>query len=260
MPAESSTSPAPAGSAAGTQAPSAGDGANTRALSVADTLRDRIFDGLIAPGSHLTEVALAQVLGVSRTPVRDALSRLADEGLLIYQPNRGFLVRRFDPKDVHDAFTLRASLEGLGCRLIGERGLADSSVEQLRGLLEEQHTVLSGELWNTERAMLWQDLNLDFHFALLECADNAWLADAVRRSRRLPIVFDSRSRPHDLTAQRLLFERHHSQQALDDHRRIVDALEAREAGRAEGLMREHILTNRDVMVRALRQTARTTQA
>ena len=75
------------------------DTSRTRALSVADTLRDRIFDGEIAPGSHLMEVAVANELGVSRTPVRDALTRLADEGLLVYQPNRDFLVRRFDVKD-----------------------------------------------------------------------------------------------------------------------------------------------------------------
>lgn len=222
---------------------------------MADVLRDRIFDGEIPPGAHLMEVPVATQLGVSRTPVRDALSKLADEGLLIYQPNRGFLVRRFDVKDVNDAFTLRAALEGLGCRLVGERGLDSNAHEELHEHLEAQRCVLYGEHWNSERALKWQDLNVDFHFALLEFSNNQWLVDAVRRARRLPIVFDSHSRPHDLTAQRLVFERQHSQRAHDEHLRIVDALSRREAGRAESQMREHILTNRDVLVLALQHAS-----
>ncbi|MGO4151727.1 GntR family transcriptional regulator [Cupriavidus sp. YAF13] len=223
----------------------------TRALSVADTLRNRIFDGEIPPGSHLMEVTLAQELGVSRTPVRDALARLADEGLLVYQPNRGFLVRRFQPKDIKDAFTVRATLEGLGCRLIGERGLMHAEQERLGGLLAAQRRVLHEEEWNDQQALLWQNMNLDFHYALLELADNSWLTDAVRRARQLPIIFDSKSHPHDHDALMLLYQRDHSRQALAEHYRIVDALALHEVGRAEALMREHILTNRDVLIRAL---------
>lgn len=223
----------------------------TRALSVADTLRARIFDGQTEPGTHLMEVTLAEELGVSRTPVRDALSRLADEGLLVYQPNRGFIVRRFEIKDVVDAFTVRASLEGLGCRLIGERGLDGAAHKRLESLLAEQQKVLYADDWTSEQALIWQDLNLDFHFALLELADNPWLVEAVKRSRRLPIIYDSRSRPHDLTGLRLMFRRTQSRMALDEHQGIVDCLVRRETTRAENMMREHILTNRDVLVRAL---------
>ena len=227
------------------------DATPTRALSVADTLRAQIFEGEIAPGSHLMEVVIANELGVSRTPVRHALARLADEGLLIYQPNRGFLVRAFNVKDVIDAFTLRSALEGLGCRLVGEQGLGGDAHERLLGSLQEQREVLYGAAWNAERSLLWQDLNLEFHFTLLELADNPWLTDAVKRARQLPLVFDSRSRPHDLTAIRLLYQRENSQQALEEHRRIVDALARHEATRAEHLMREHILTNRDVLTLAM---------
>lgn len=227
------------------------DTSRTRALSVADILRNRIFDGEIPPDSHLMEVTLAQELGVSRTPVRDALARLADEGLLIYQPQRGFLVRRFQPKDVRDAFTVRATLESLGCRLVGERGLLHVEQERLAAQLAAQRQVLYESPWNDEQALLWQDMNLEFHFTLLELADNDWLTDAVRRARQLPIVFDSKSRPHDHASLVLLYQRDHSRQALVEHYRIVDALAQREVGRAEALMREHILTNRDVLVRAL---------
>ncbi len=224
----------------------------TRALSITDTLRDRIFNGDIAPGSHLMEVALAEELGVSRTPVRDAMGRLADEGLLVYQPNRGFLVRQFGIKDVVDAFTLRASLEGLCCRTLGERGLQADALQRLTSMLDEQRAVVYGDEWTEERALLWHDLNFDFHCDLLELADNPWLTDAVRRSRRLPLIFDSESRPHSLQTMRLLYLQQNSRHAFEDHARIVDALERREVQRAESLMQEHVLLNRDILVKALR--------
>lgn len=228
---------------------------STRALSIADRLRQRIIDGEIAPEAHLTEQGLSRDLGVSRTPVRDAMARLAEEGLLLYQPNRGFLVRRFGIKDVNDSFTLRATLEGLACRLAGERGLPEGALGSVRDIVEEQRQVLYGKEWNRQRALLWQGLNLDFHYALLELADNPWLTEAVRRARQLPVVYSSRTRAHDHEAQVLLYERRHSQQAHAEHVRIVDALARNEATRAEGIMREHILTNRDVMVRGLKAEA-----
>ncbi len=197
------------------------------------------------------ELVLAEELGVSRTPVRNALARLADDGLLVYQPNRGFLVRRFEAKDVTDAFTLRATLEGLGCRLLAERGLEQDARARLAGLLEEQREVLYGREWSRERALLWQTLNVEFHFVLLELADNPWLTDAVKRTRQLPLIFDSRSRPHDHDALRLLFQRDHSKAALADHVGILSALTKRESTRAGSLMQEHIATNTDILTLAL---------
>jgi GntR family transcriptional regulator, vanillate catabolism transcriptional regulator len=220
-------------------------------LSVADTLRNRIFDGVIAPGSHLMEISLANELGVSRTPVRGAMARLADEGLLVYLPNKGFQVRRFNAKDVFDAFSVRATLEGMGCRIVGERGLDDAALERLVAMLAEQHEVLRAEGWSDERAIRWHDLNLEFHGKLLKLADNRWLTEAVRRACQLPIVFDSHLRPHNRDASTLLYHRAQAEQALEEHRQIVESLSRREAADAEALMREHIIANRDLLVRHL---------
>lgn len=227
----------------------------TRAHSVAEVLRERIQNGSIAPGTHLMEVPLAQELGVSRTPVHDALTRLAEEGLVVYNANRGFLVRRFEAKDVYDSMTLRATLESLGCRLVGEHGLDTASHQNLEAMLEDQHKVLHGEEWNSERALVWQTLNLDFHYALLELADNPWLTDAVRRARKMPPIFDSKSRAHDLTDLWRVYRREQSRQALAEHRQIVQALGRREVARAEGMMREHVLVNRDVLMRRLTEAS-----
>ncbi len=222
-------------------------------MSVAETLRNRIFDGVIAPGSHLMEISLANELGVSRTPVRGAMARLADEGLLVYLPNKGFQVRRFNAKDVYDAFSVRATLEGMGCRIVGERGLDGPALERLVAMLAEQHEVLRADGWSDERAMRWHDLNLEFHRKLLALADNRWLAEAVRRACQLPIIFDSNLRPHNRDASTLLYQRGQVEQALKEHRQIVESLSRQEAGEAEAVMREHIIANRDLLVRYLGQ-------
>ena len=223
----------------------------TRAHSVTDILRERIQNGEIAPDTHLMEIPVAKELGVSRTPVHDALVRLADEGLVVANPNRGFVVRRFVAKDVHDSMTLRATLEAFGCRLLGEQGLDSAASQRLQRMLDEQHRVLHEETWTAAHAAQWQTLNLDFHYALLELAGNLWLVDAVRRSRKLPLIYDRMSRPMDQGALWEVYQRDQSRQALAEHRRIVEALISREVTRAEALMREHILTNRDVLMRRL---------
>lgn len=220
-------------------------------MSVAETLRNRIFDGAIAPGSHLMEISLANELGVSRTPVRGAMARLAEEGLLVYLPNKGFQVRRFNAKDVFDAFSVRATLEGMGCRIVGERGLDGPTLERLVAMLAEQHEVLRADGWSDERAVRWHDLNLEFHRKLLALADNRWLTEAVRRACQLPIIFDSNLRPHNRDASTLLYQRGQVERALEEHRQIVESLSRQEASDAEAVMREHIIANRDLLVRYL---------
>lgn len=223
-------------------------------MSVAETLRNRIFDGVFAPGSHLMEIALANELGVSRTPVRGAMARLADEGLLVYVPNKGFQVRRFNAKDVFDAFSVRANLEAMACRLIAERGLDTESQDGLQAMMHAQRELLQNE-WDDERALCWHDQNVAFHDKVMVLADNRWLAEAVHRARQLPIIFDSNLRPHNRDASMLLFRREQAQLAFEDHCRLVDALVRRDAGEAEALMREHITSNRDLLVLHLRKNA-----
>lgn len=224
-------------------------------MSVAETLRNRIFDGAFAPGSHLMETTLANELGVSRTPVRGAMARLADEGLLVYVPNKGFQVRRFNAKDVFDAFSVRANLEGMGCRLIGERGLDGEAHAQLQAMVAEQHKLLQGKEWTPSRSLRWQDLNLDFHNKLLSVADNRWLTEAVQRACQLPIIFDSNLRPHPRDGSMQLSRPTQAEQDVEEHRRLVEALARRDADMAEAIMRDHITGSRDLLVHHLRKSA-----
>src|ERR1700754_294748 len=95
----------------------------TRSASVVEALRAAILAGEFHPGERVHEVKLTALLGVSRTPVRAALQKLASEGLLDYTPNRGYTLREFSISEVISAYEVRAVLEGLAARLSAERGL-----------------------------------------------------------------------------------------------------------------------------------------
>src|SRR4029077_20450425 len=101
-----------------------------------------ILRGELAPGERLGEVALAERLGVSRTPIRQALPALAREGLLAAAGRRGYVGRGFSPQDVLDAIETRGLLEGLAARRIAERGATPELVSSLRQCLSEGDAVL----------------------------------------------------------------------------------------------------------------------
>ncbi|MDI3297545.1 MAG: GntR family transcriptional regulator [Bacillota bacterium] len=103
---------------------------------VCKTIRSAILEGTLSEGTHLVERHLADQLGVSRTPVREALLRLEREGLLLYRPRSGMVVRGVDEGSVRDLFLMRELLEGLAARLAAERHAAEE-LEELERLLRE---------------------------------------------------------------------------------------------------------------------------
>jgi len=108
-------------------------------------LRELIVGGELASGERVPELALVERLGVSRTPVRAALQRLQEEGLLELLPGGGFAVRGFDEADIHDAIEVRATMEALAARLAAERGEDERSADtehkiRLRAVEREVHT------------------------------------------------------------------------------------------------------------------------
>src|SRR5690606_6881952 len=98
-------------------------------------LREKIINGELPGGMRLFEVTLAGTLQISRTPVREALSRLAEEGLLDRLPNGGFVVRRFGYADVVDSIELRGVLEGTAARLAAERGAPPDALGRMREIV-----------------------------------------------------------------------------------------------------------------------------
>ena len=103
---------------------------------VFENLREAILEGQLKPGQRLMEVQLAEQLGVSRTPVREAIRKLELEGLVVMLPRKGAYVANMSLKDVIDALEVRASLEGLSASLAAER-ISDIDLKKLKRIAEE---------------------------------------------------------------------------------------------------------------------------
>lgn len=217
-------------------ASSGGEASGTRSESLVVQLRDRILRGEFPTGFHLQEVPLAGELGVSRTPIREALALLAKEGLLEPGPKRGYKIRKFAVEDILDAYEVRATLEGMACRLLAERGLAEREVARLRGYLNLGHRMLARGMFTEAQQEPWLEMNNGLHAALVGGARNAMLAAFVEQSQRVPL--SSARHVHWYRLDRKNFGL--AQRAHRDHHEIVQAIVRRQAGRAESCMREHI--------------------
>lgn len=225
--------------------------ATTRAQSTTEAIRQMITDGRLRPGDRLQAQMLANILGVSRTPVNDALGVLHAEGLIDYEANRGYGVKRFSLDSLLDAFDVRLTLEGLGARLLSERGITEQAAFRLHRILEETEKLLFGAAWSANEQEQWRLLNLAFHDLLLNEVDNAYLTAGVQTARSLPPIFDSAYRKVEQDDIWPLLERQFSQQAFRDHVRIAEAIEAGQGTRAENMMKEHLYSSREKMRRIL---------
>lgn len=223
----------------------------TRTQAMTEAIRALIVEGEFKPGDRLQAQRLADRLNVSRTPIVDALGALHQEGLLAYEPRCGYTVRPFDLTLLLAAFDVRMALEGLACRLIAERGLGSTTRDALRANLAASEATLFGARWDREEQDRWRLLNRDFHDALIAAADNPYLTGGVANTRLLPMIYDQslRSVAHEEVQRQI--ERSKSQQALSDHVRIVEAIEAGQGWRAESMMKEHIFANREATRRAI---------
>lgn len=219
----------------------------TRGEAVADWIRKRIVNGDLQPGTHLQEQAIGNLTGTSRTPVREALKLLQREQLVVYSPNRGYVVRRFSLKDILDAFDVRATLEGMVCRLVATKGLSGAGDARLSEIDEDMRQVAFGTKWGERESFRWFDLNFSFHKLLAEEADNPMLASVIVQTQRLPLIFDSNQRLQNVSQVSRLFGEEDTQRSYRDHGAIMTAIRLREPQRAEELMRTHILASREAI-------------
>jgi GntR family transcriptional regulator of vanillate catabolism len=199
-------------------------------------LRELIVGGELKPGQRIAELALVERLGVSRTPIRMALVRLQEEGLLEALPGGGFVVRDFSEDDIHDAIELRGTLEGLAVRLAAERGVSAVVVAEARDCLDRIDAVLAQPQLDDKSFSDYVELNGRLHALLAEMAGSELVQRQLERTKTLPFaspnsfVLSSASSPR---ARDTLMV------AQAQHRAVVDAIVRREGARAEALMREH---------------------
>ncbi|MXQ07308.1 FCD domain-containing protein [Alphaproteobacteria bacterium GH1-50] len=197
-------------------------------------LRGLVMSGEFDAGSRLPEVALAERLGVSRTPLRQAMDRLVSEGLLERIESGGCRVASFDLDDINDAIELRGVIEGTAARLAAERGVDAEVIADARGLLARIDEGISGP--NSVDFDLYVRLNARFHDMLAQMAGSDLIRREVDRVCRHPLASPNAF----LRGQEIIPDFLASLvRAQGQHHAIVDAIEAREGARAEALAREH---------------------
>jgi GntR family transcriptional regulator of vanillate catabolism len=212
-------------------------------------LRGMITGGDLPAGFHLQEIPLAERLGVSRTPVRGALTALANEGLVEPGPRRGYKVRTFAVEEVSDAYEMRATLEGMACRLLAERGLAQSEIRQVRDLLDAGDQIIERARFTPAEHDAWGDMNTQLHQFLVDATAHALLKSFVQQTSQVPLA--SMRDHHWFEPDSENFTT--VQLAHRDHHEIFDAIIRRQSGRAEARMREHLYLSRDLVRSRFRQ-------
>jgi GntR family transcriptional regulator of vanillate catabolism len=206
-------------------------------------LRNRILAGEFPAGFHLQEVPLGEKMGVSRTPIREALAMLAKEGLLEPGPKRGYKIRTFSVDEILQAYDVRATLEGMACRLLAERGLPPDTVEKLQACLELGDRMLERGSFSEREQDPWLEMNNTFHTSLVHGSQNAMLVSFVEQSHRVPL--SSARHVHWYKLDRNNFEL--AKRAHRDHHEIIEAILRRQSARAEARMREHIYFSQELV-------------
>jgi GntR family transcriptional regulator of vanillate catabolism len=212
-------------------------------------LRELIVDGTLKPGTRIAELAMVERLGMSRTPIRAALVRLQEEGLLDALPSGGFAVRDFSEADIHDAIELRGCLEGLAARLAAERGVSPAVMADARDCVERIDEVLAAPTLSDDSFAVYVEQNARFHALLAELSGSRIVARQIERVVTLPFAsanaFVMAQSVGARARDRLVV-------AHDQHHAVLEAIGRGEAGRAEALMQEHARHARHNLDEALR--------
>lgn len=203
---------------------------------VFETLRDAIIQGRLKPGERLMEIQLAEEMGVSRTPVREAIRKLELEGFLVMVPRRGVYVAGISMKDIVDVFEIRAALEGLAAGLAAER-ITDEELEELeRALVKTAEAIYSNLDAVVETDVYFHDLiyRASRNQRLIQMVSN--LQDQIHRFRTTSLSQPGRTKV-----------------AIEEHKKIVEALAERNVELAQNLARDHIENAEASLLNSLRE-------
>jgi DNA-binding GntR family transcriptional regulator len=199
-------------------------------------LKDKILSYRLRPAQRITEIQVADDLGVSRTPAREALRRLQQEGWLTLIPHQGYYVRAFTTREVDEIYELRVAVERHAARIAAERGARDA-LNRLNG----KWSAMRGAQERVD-PLLWLRADEEFHRSIAESTRNRELVKALQRiNERIRIIRHidyTRSERAALTVR--------------EHLEILDRIQAGDAALAADQMERHILESK-ASVKALAQ-------
>jgi DNA-binding GntR family transcriptional regulator len=195
------------------------------------TIKSFILEGRLDEGSRLTEEFLSQQLGISKSPIREALNRLESEGLIRIEPRRGAYLRSFTNKEIADLYDVREALE---VHAVATAKLTPELLEELRQSVERAQTYLEA---NDKPHYIDEDVH--FHSLIAEATSNERLAKALENLQLQVWLF--RRKTYDLSGS----------SAVTMHTALVKALSKGDKEKAQQLMREHVASVRDKLLRFL---------
>ncbi|GMG81535.1 GntR family transcriptional regulator [Paralimibaculum aggregatum] len=198
---------------------------------------EQIRQGALLPGDRLRETELAERLGVSRTPVREAIRQLEADGLVQHVPRHGATVRVLDYAEIMELYDMRVVLEGTAARLAA-RAASDVEIDELEAINAELAAAGTGP--DAAR------LNRLFHGTLFDAAKNRFLSRSMQTLQKSLMIL----------GPSMLSDETRAEAALAEHRVLLTALKARDGAAAEAAMRAHIEASQRLRVRALRDRDR----
>ncbi|MFC7459868.1 GntR family transcriptional regulator [Hydrogenophaga defluvii] len=207
---------------------------------VAVRLRELIYSGELPPGAFVDEPALCERLAISRTPLREALKVLTAEGLMRHEPRRGCFVNQVTERDLDEIFPVIALLEGR-CAFEAASRVNDADLRVLDGMHQRlRDCAAAGQI------AAYYEANHVIHEAIIQLADNRWLAQVIADLRKILRL----SRQQSLQVPGRL------EQSLSEHMAVFAALQARDNSGAEAAMRTHLLRQREALRELSRQQPR----
>jgi DNA-binding GntR family transcriptional regulator len=212
------------------------NGASSNTTIAIDRLRELIFSGQLGAGTDHLESELATRLGMSRTPVREALLRLEAQGLLDVRPRKGVRITPLSPRDMAEVYDVLTELESLAAANAAARGLTDSDLEPLAKTIADMDEALANE--NREE---WAAADDAFHTELVRLAGN----DRVRRV--VDMMSDQVRRARLVT----LYMRPTPTKSNDDHREVMDAIRKGDEDRARKVHRQHRIAAKEIIIALL---------
>lgn len=214
----------------------AGDGRAPKAQDAYLALHRGIRDGEFPPGARMKEVDLAAQLGMSRTPIREAIRQLERDGVVVVLPNRGAVVRELSEQEIDDTYSLRAVLEGY-CASRAAIRIDAAALERVEEIQDEfeRRILIDGRLLDTGDIDSLISLNKAFHVEILIGSQNSRVTDILAKATEVPVHMKQLYWRSDRARAG----------ARIHHREILEALRARDAVRADAVMRTHVYAVKD---------------
>ncbi len=207
---------------------------------ISEFLRSAVVQGTIKPNQRLFEESIAKELGVSRTPVREALRRLEAEGLVEYVPQRGTVVRQVSVEEVSQIYDVRVLIEGYAAKQAAINA-QPQDVLTLEKLCISFVAVMHSEESQPEQARRLVQLNNQFHSSIVDFSGNIILARTLRIALQVPGIYRTYYWHDD----------NNKESARQFHVKITDAIKERDAPKAQQLMQQHLIKAKALIVETM---------